>query len=162
VYQVGPAYLMCRAHWKTPGTALRPRLSGQRSDLVWHYRARRSPRMRCQMRRQSPGRLSAAAHFGNHRSLGTIVQRSRFSAIVAEDSMSAHGQQKQPPQSQNRQPGHEAEMTPKPEFQPRFRGGTGSWARWRSLPAEILASGAPSQSYVARRCGHRNRLPRRR
>jgi hypothetical protein len=33
--------------------------------------------------------------------------------------MSAH---KQPPQSQKHPPGRESEMTPRPEFQPRFRG----------------------------------------
>lgn len=36
--------------------------------------------------------------------------------------MSGREHQRQPPQSQKRQPGREAEMTPKPEFQPRFRG----------------------------------------
>lgn len=36
--------------------------------------------------------------------------------------MSSQGQQKQPPQSQERQPGREAEMRPQPQFLPRFRG----------------------------------------
>jgi NAD(P)-dependent dehydrogenase (short-subunit alcohol dehydrogenase family) len=39
-----------------------------------------------------------------------------------ENVITARDQQKLPPQSQNRQPGRESEMTPRPEFEPRFRG----------------------------------------
>jgi short chain dehydrogenase len=54
---------------------------------------------------------------------GTIGQQSRSSRVCcSESAMTAHDPKKLPPQSQDRQPGRESQMIPKPEFEPRFRG----------------------------------------
>jgi hypothetical protein len=58
---------------------------------------------------------------GNRRQFCTGARAAAFIKATV-NAMSAHGQQKQPPQSQSHQPGRESEMIPKPEFQPRFRG----------------------------------------
>ncbi len=50
----------------------------------------------------------------------------------------------QPPQKQDRQPGRETEMVPKPDFEPRYPGSGRLKARSRSSPAATAASAARS------------------
>jgi short chain dehydrogenase len=54
---------------------------------------------------------------------GTFARRTRsLRNLFPENLMTVQNKQHLPPQSQERQPGRESEMIPKPAFEPRFRG----------------------------------------